>query len=289
MDKPGSAHSSSGLRGDYSRAGADFAVEQDWASYTPAMHDRWRRLYARQSALCQIHAAPQFLAGLHRLDCAGGIPDFVAANRVIAAATGWTLVAVPGFIPDDAFFDHLANRRFPVCRWLREEHELDYLVEPDVFHDFLGHVPLLLDPVFADFLQLYGKAGARAMMMDALPMLARVYWYTVEFGLIATPGGLKAFGAGIVSSAGETVFSTTDPHVLRLCFDPVRIMRTAYMIDDFQMTYFVIDSLEQLMRGLVDLDFAPVYERWRHAPPIPAGATVPGDAIWQPVSLARTA
>lgn len=277
MDKPGTANSTSELRGDYAGAAADFTVPQDWAAYTPEMHNRWRRLYARVAAICAEHAAPQFLAGLQRLDCPDGIPDFAATNHVLSAATGWTLVAVPGFIPDAAFFDHLAHRRFPVTRWIREEHELDYLAEPDVFHDFCGHVPMLLDPVFADFLQLYGEAGPRAIAMDALAMLARVYWYTVEFGLIATPGGLKAFGAGIVSSAAETPYSVTDPDVLRIGFDPVRIMRTAYMIDDFQKTYFVIDSLEQLMRGLVDLDFGPAYEAFRDAEPIPAGTTIPGD------------
>lgn len=280
MEKPGSAKSESGLRGDYSGARQDYTVPQDHGSYSDAMHDRWRRLYARQHALAQTHAAPQFLAGLDRLDCAHGIPSFDHANRVLEAATGWQLVAVPGFIPDEAFFDHLANRRFPVSRWLRDEHELDYLVEPDVFHDFFGHAPMLLDPVFADFLTLYGKAGPRAIAMGGLDMLARVYWYTVEFGLIDEGQGLKAFGAGIVSSAGETVYSVTDPDVVRLRFAPERIMRTAYAIDSFQKCYFVIDGMEQLMRGLVDLDFGPLYEQWRDAEPVPAGATLPDDRIW---------
>jgi len=268
------------LRGDYTRADADYIVPQDRASYTPAMHDRWRRLHARQRALAERDAASAVLAGLDRLDCAAAIPDFRAANRIIGDATGWQLVAVPGFIPDETFFAHLAARRFPVTRWLREEHELDYLVEPDVFHDFFGHVPMLLDPRFADFLQAYGRAGERAMAMDALPMLARLYWYTVEFGLIAEGGKLKAYGAGILSSAGETVFSTADPQVLRLPFDPARIMRTDYGIDAFQRCYFVIESMEQLVDGLVSLDFGPIYEAWRHEPPIPAGALLPGEALW---------
>ncbi len=271
MKTPKSANSTSSLRGDYEGAAADYTVAQAWERYMPAMHDRWRRLYARQTALAQRHAAPQVLAGLATLDCADGIPDFAAASRVIGEATGWGIVAVPGFIPDDCFFDHLAHRRFPVTGWIREEHELDYLVEPDVFHDFFGHVPMLLDPTFARFMQAYGRAGARAIAMDALPMLARIYWYTVEFGLIDQGAGLKAYGAGIVSSAKELVYSTQDPDVLRLRFDPVRVMRTAYEIDRMQRCYFVLDSFDQLLTGLIELDFGPIYEKWRRTPPLPSG------------------
>lgn len=277
MEKPGSANSSNELRGDYSRAAADYTVPQDHAAYSDADHDRWRRLYARQAGLAEKHAAHAFREGLARLDCADGIPDFDRASAILAMATGWQIVAVPGFIPDEVFFDHLANRRFPVTRWIREEHELDYLVEPDVFHDFFGHVPMLMNPIFADFMAAYGAAGARAQAMDAVPMLARIYWYTVEFGLIEEDGELRAYGAGIVSSAGETVYATTDPHVLRVRLDPVRIMRTAYRIDDFQDVYFVIEDLQQLMSGLVDLDFGPIYARYRDTEPFPPGKLLEGD------------
>ena len=281
MERPGSAYSESDLRGDYSGAAADYTVAQGWDAYSPAMHERWSRLYARQAALAQRYAARTFLDGLARLDCAGGIPRFADANRVLGAATGWQLVAVPGFIPDAAFFAHLAARRFPVTRWLREEHELDYLVEPDVFHDFFGHVPMLLDPGIADFLAAYGRAGERALAMDALDLLARIYWYTIEFGLVTEGGCLKAFGAGIVSSAGELAFAVTDRGVLRLPFDPLRIMRTAYRIDAFQDCYFVLDSIDRLVRELVGLDFGPIYARWRGEPPLPAGVLQPGERPWQ--------
>ncbi len=277
MRTPGSAKSSSGLRGNYDEAGADYTLAQLWNSYTPAMHDRWRRLHGRQSALARRYGAPQFLAGLDRLDCADGIPDFARANAILEAATGWRIVAVPGFIPDDIFFDHLGNRRFPVTCWIREEHELDYLAEPDVFHDFFGHVPMLLDPDYADFMAAYGKAGARAIAMDALDMLARIYWYTVEFGLIDEGAGLKAFGAGIVSSAGEIVYSVENRDVTRLHFDPVRIMRTGYMIDSFQKCYFVLDGIGRLIEELVALDFGPIYERYRADPPLTPGEIRPGD------------
>jgi phenylalanine-4-hydroxylase len=269
MKKPCTQTSGSGLRGEYEGAADDYTVGQDWHAYTPQMHERWRRLFARQSALVETHACAAFREGLARLDCGQGIPRFEDANVILGAATGWQLVTVPGFIPDAVFFDHLAHRRFPVTRWLREEHELDYLVEPDVFHDFFGHVPMLLNPAIADFLELYGKAGARAMAMDALDMLARIYWYTIEFGLV--------FGAGIISSSGETRFSIEDAHVLRLPFEAVRVMRTGYMIDSFQKTYFVLESLPQLIEALVHLDFGPVYETWRAHAPLPAGDALPGE------------
>lgn len=282
MKRPSSAPSTSGLRGDYEAAAADYTVAHEWAAYTSDMHDRWRRLYARQSALAQRHAAPQFLAGLARLDCAASIPRFDDANRILASATGWQLVAVPGFIPDDCFFGHLTARRFPVTYWLREEHELDYLVEPDVFHDFFGHVPLLLDPTYADFMAAYGRAGERAMAMGGLDMLARIYWYTVEFGLIDAGEGLRAFGAGLLSSAGEMVYSVEDKQALRLRFDPVRVMRTAYHIDTFQSCYFVLDGLERLVSDLVRLDFGPIYERWRDSPPLPPDRLLPDDRPYRP-------
>lgn len=286
MESPRSAKSASGLRGNYDAAGADCTIAQDWAAYRPEMHDRWRRLHARQSALAKRYASSRFLSGLAGLDCADHIPRFQEVNELLRSATGWQVVAVPGFIPDKLFFDHLAGRRFPVTDWLREEHELDYLVEPDVFHDFFGHVPMLLDPTFGDFMAAYGRAGERAMAMGALDMLARIYWYTVEFGLIDEGGGLRAFGAGLVSSAGEMVYGVEDPDVLRLRFDPVRIMRTSYNIDTFQSCYFVLDSLDQLVSGLVSLDFGPIYEKWRDCPPLPPERLRPGDRIHK-VALAR--
>jgi phenylalanine-4-hydroxylase len=281
MKTPVASTSTSGLRGEYEGAAADFTVAQTWEDYTPEAHERWRRLYARQSALARQYAAKPFIDGLDRLDCADAIPKFDEANQVLGAATGWQIVAVPGYIPDAAFFDHLAHRRFPVTRWIREEHELDYLVEPDVFHDFFGHVPMLLDQRVADFLELYGRAGERAIAMDALEMLARLYWYTIEFGLVREGDALKVLGAGIVSSAGETVYAIEDQTVLRLPFDPLRVMRTAYAIDSFQTNYFVLEGLGELIDRLVGLDFGPLYERWRSEAPLPAGALQEGEEAWK--------
>ena len=192
-----------------------------------------------------------------------GIPDFAELSEQLAANTGWRVVAVAGLVPDDAFFDHLANRRFPAGAFIRPEHELDYLEEPDIFHDVFGHVPLLANPVYADFLEAYGKGGRRALERGQLANLARLYWYTVEFGLMRRAGGLRFFGAGIMSSPAETVFSLEDSSPNRIAFDLERVMRTKYIIDDFQQTYFVIDSFEQLLADCYTGFQPDVYDRLR--------------------------
>ena len=263
-----------GLRGDYSRAASDYTLEQDWERYTPDEHAIWATLYQRQIELIERYAAPEVLAGVRALGApASQIPRFGDANRVLQASTGWRIVAVPGLIPEDTFFDHLAHRRFPVTVWIRRHEELDYLVEPDVFHDFFGHVPLLTNPVFARFMQAYGEAGPKALAtVGGLSMLARLYWYMVEFGLIRTTAGLRVYGAGILSSKGETVYSIESPDPQRLAFDLVRVMRTDYRIDDFQRTYFVLDSFEQLFEACYNTDFAPMYRQFGALPPIAPGA-----------------
>lgn len=262
-----------GLRGDYADMADDWTVPQHAERYTPAQHDRWRRLHARQRALLPGRADSGFLRALDALDCADRIPDFARVNRLLEDLTGWTLVGVPGLLPEDAFFRHLAARRFPVTVWLREEHEFDYIVEPDVFHDFFGHVPQLLVPELADWLQAYGEGGLKAAALDALPMLARVYWYTVEFGLVrdAQAGGaLRAWGAGILSSPAEVVHAVESTAPVRLPFELDRVLRTRYLIDDFQKTYFVVDSFAELL-ATTRQDFAPLYAAARALPEIDAG------------------
>ena len=267
------------LRGDYSRAGADFAIAQDWAAYAPADHALWRRLYERQIALMPRYAAQPVRAALAELDFGAAIPDLERVSEKLLRATGWRLVAVPGFIPDAAFFAHLARRQFPVTIWLRKPEEIDYLVEPDIFHDFFGHVPLLFDPVFADFLQLYGEKGAEAERLGATAILARLYWYTVEFGLIRESDGIKAYGAGMLSSCAETAFSVDDPSPNRIGFDLARVMRTAYRIDDFQQTYFVLESFGELFRALQQ-DLRPLYERVRALPEYAPDSVLPTDRVF---------
>ena len=254
------------LRGDYSRAGPDYAVEQNWAGYSAAEHALYRRLFERQAKLVARYACPEWIDAIARLESAGReIPRFDEVSRRLRAATGWEIVAVPGLIPDDAFFTHLANRRFPVTMWLRRPDEFDYIVEPDVFHDFFGHVPLLFDRVYADHLYEYGKGGLKAMRLDAVKMLARLYWFTIEFGLMRTAGGIRAYGAGLLSSGGELAYCVDDPRPRRLPFELERIMRTEYQIDRYQDAYFVIESFEHLMRETAP-DFTPIYARIRNLP-----------------------
>jgi len=238
---------------------SDFSIVQDWRNYTDEEHAIWRLLFERQQRLLVDRACHEFLDGLGALGVAAdGIPDFRRLSDVLDAATGWRLVAVPGLVPDDVFFAYLARRRFPSTCFIRRRDQLDYLQEPDVFHDICGHVPLLINPVFADYMQAYGEGGLKALGLGHLQRLARLYWYTVEFGLIATEQGLRIYGSGILSSAGESVYCLDDPRPNRVRFDLKRVMRTRYRIDDFQQTYFVIDNFQQLFDATRP-DFAPIY------------------------------
>jgi len=261
------------------RRKADWTIDQNWPSYSTQEHDRWRRLFERQEKLLPGRACEPFLDAKAKLGLSGaGIPDFTDLSRKLATLTGWSVVPVAGLIPDDAFFDHLASRRFPAGAFIRPEAELDYLEEPDVFHDVFGHVPLLANPVYARFLEAYGKGGRRALERGQLHNLARLYWYTVEFGLIVSPEGLRIFGAGIMSSPAETIFSLENSSSNRIGFNLERVMRTKYIINDFQQTYFVIDSFEKLLHDCYQ-DFGALYDRLRAAPDIEAHALLEGDRI----------
>jgi phenylalanine-4-hydroxylase len=270
-------------RGDYSRARADYTCEQGYASYTEADHDTYRRLYARQSAQLEGLACGEFIDAVGKLGAPDRIPRFGDISERLMKATGWQVVGVPGLIPEEAFFALLARRQFPVTDWIRTPAEFDYVVEPDVFHDLFGHVPLLFNPVFADYMQAYGEGGLKASRLHACENLARLYWYTVEFGLINTPQGLRAYGAGILSSAGELRYSVTSGEPQRVGFDLERIMRTKYKIDTYQATYFVIDSFEQLFKATAP-DFTPIYERVSSQPQIEAGVTLPGERVYSAVA-----
>ena len=262
-----------GLRGNYAQMAADFTVQQRINEYTDEEQARWLRLVERQLALIQGRACHEFIDaiyGLTALDMRHGIPDFVSVNVALKAATNWQLVAVPGLLPDDVFFTHLANRRFPVTVWLRSESEFDYIVEPDLFHDFFGHVPMLFTPIYADHLQAYGEGALKAKRLGGLDWLARLYWYTIEFGLIRENGNesgdgkhpIKAYGAGILSSPKELVYALESQVPQRLPFDVMTSMRTKFLIDDVQTTYFVLESCQQ-MRDDTAPDFAPLYEALR--------------------------
>jgi phenylalanine-4-hydroxylase len=255
----------------------DFVIEQNWRGYSQEEHAIWRLLFERQQRLLVGRACREYLEGLHGLDvAASGIPDFRRLSDILDRASGWRIVAVPGLVPDDVFFGHLARRRFPSTCFIRQRAQLDYLQEPDIFHDICGHAPLLMNPVFADYLQAYGEGGLKALGLGHLQHLARLYWYTVEFGLIATAEGLRIYGSGILSSAGESVYCLGDPRPTRLRFDLRRVMRTRYRIDDFQQLYFVIDNFQQLFDATRP-DFAPIYQEIAALPDLEPTARIDRD------------
>jgi phenylalanine-4-hydroxylase len=261
-------------------AAADWTIPQDWAAYTAEEHATWDKLFARQAKLLPGRASSAYLKGLEALRLSdSGIPNFEELSARLMKLTGWQVVAVPGLVPDDVFFDHMSNRRFVAGNFIRRPDQLDYIQEPDVFHDVFGHVPMLADPVFADYLEAYGRGGMRALELGALKQLGRLYWYTVEFGLIEEAEGLRIYGSGIVSSSAESIFALDSDSPNRIRFDMKRVMRTEYRIDDFQQNYFVIPSFEALLRETVETDFAPLYAEILAQPDIPIAAILQGDQV----------
>ena len=258
---------------------ADWTIDQGWAEYTPAEHAVWKTLFERQTALLPGRACDEFVDGMKNLPIgADEIPDFRRLSDVLMQRTGWQVVAVPGLVPDEVFFEHLANRRFPSGQFIRRADQLDYLEEPDVFHDVFGHVPMLMNPAIADYIQAYGVGGLRAKELGVLDKLARVYWYTVEFGLVKQKDGLRIYGAGIASSRTESVFALDDASPNRIAFDLERVMRTHYRIDDFQESYFVIENLDRLLE-LAQIDFGPLYARIDGQPEFQPGDVLATDTV----------
>lgn len=261
-------------------AAADWTIPQNWQAYTAEEHATWDTLFERQAKLLPGRASQAWLNGLHALRLSeSGIPNFEELSARLMKLTGWQVVAVPGLVPDDVFFDHMANRRFVAGNFIRRPDQLDYIQEPDVFHDVFGHVPMLADPVFADYLEAYGRGGVRAMELGALKQLGRLYWYTVEFGLVEEAEGLRIYGSGIVSSSAESRFALEDPSPNRIRFDLARVMRTEYRIDDFQQNYFVIRSFDELLRVTVETDFAPLYAKLLAQPDIAIAEILPEDEV----------
>ena len=240
-------------------------LQDDWLEpaqriYTKDEHALWDELYARQMRLLPERAAQQFLDGVEMLGLGdGGVPDFGELSSRLHNRTGWSVVPVPMLIPDHVFFYHLANRRFPAGNFIRPRDQIDYIQEPDVFHDVFGHAPMLAHKEFADYMEAYGRAGWKALKYNRLKALGALYWYTVEFGLIDTPQGLRIYGAGIVSSGEECVYALEGKSPNRLHLNVDRVMRTDYVISDLQQTYFVIDSFEQLIHETVDRPFDMIY------------------------------
>ncbi|MDP2004754.1 MAG: phenylalanine 4-monooxygenase [Rubrivivax sp.] len=279
---PEAAPSKHGLAaGDAARpTRADWTLPQGWAQYTPAEHATWRTLFERQTRLLPGRACDEFVQGMRALPIGPEqIPDFGALSEVLMARTGWQVVAVPGLVPDEVFFEHLANRRFPAGNFIRRPEQLDYLEEPDVFHDVFGHVPMLMNPAIADFIQAYGQGGLRAQRLGHLQHLARLYWYTIEFGLLQQRGELRLYGAGIASSYAETRFCLDDASPNRIGLQLERVMRTHYRIDDFQESYFVIRDLDELL-AFSRIDFAPLYERVQALPAFEPGELHDDDPVF---------
>ena len=258
-------------------------VDQPWDSYSTEDHATWATLFQRQRDILKGRACDEFIDNQERFGMsAEQIPRFEELNEVLAKTTGWELIGVEGLLPELTFFDHLANRRFPVTWWIRRPEQIDYIAEPDMFHDLFGHVPLLLNPVFADYMQAYGRGGVKAhgVSAEALVNLTRLYWYTVEFGLIRQRGELRIYGSGIVSSKGESIHSLESASPNRIGFDLKRIMRTRYRIDTYQKTYFVIDSFEQLIDATRP-DFVPIYAELAALDSYPAGTVLDSDRVFQ--------
>ncbi len=259
---------------------ADFTIDQRWDDYTPDEHARWDALLARMAKLLPGRACQAYLDAIDKIALSqGGVPHMGRLSDRLEKLTGWRVVPVSGLVPDEVFFDHLANRRFPSGAFIRGAEEFDYIEEPDIFHDIFGHVPLLADPTYAAFMQAYGAGGARAIREGKLHMLARLYWYTIEFGLIVQGDDLRLFGAGIMSSPTETRFALEDPSPNRIGFDLERVMHTDYRIDDFQESYFVIDSFEALLDQAYR-DFGAIYARAETMPTYAPGDILPTDRVY---------
>jgi phenylalanine-4-hydroxylase len=258
----------------------DFTINQHWERYGAEEHGIWKTLFEHQAGVLPERACREFLDGITKLKLAPDrIPEFERISDSLEKLTGWRVVAVPSLVPDAIFFDHLANRRFPVGQFIRRADQLDYIEEPDVFHDFFGHVPMLAHPVFADYMEAYGKGGQRALNeFGRLKNLARLYWYTVEFGLIESIEGLRIYGSGIVSSRAESVYSVENRSPNRIRFELERVMRTEYRIDDFQESYFVIRSFDDLF-GETYKDFAALYQKLSSGPTYKPGDLLPTDDI----------
>ncbi|MDX1974731.1 MAG: phenylalanine 4-monooxygenase [Rickettsiales bacterium] len=259
----------------------DYTFDFDPANYTQADHAMWHSLCERQVPLLKGRACNEYIDAIAQLQLLtqGGIPDYRRVSDMLDKATGWRLVPVPGLIPGPIFQEHLSKRQFPITWWIREPAKMDYLQEPDIFHDFFGHVPLLAHPVFADYMQQFGLGGVKAEGLDSFIYLARLYWFTVEFGLISTDDGLRIYGSGIVSSAKESIYALESPVPMRLGFDLKRVMRTDYRIDDVQKTYFVIDSFDQLFDATKP-DFTPYYDELKTLPMIGETEILESDHVY---------
>lgn len=262
-------------------AAADWTIDQKWTAFTARQHETWQTLFHQQSAALARYACRDFLKGLDLLgQISRGIPDFADLNRRLGPATGWEVVAVPGWIPNRPFFEHLANRRFPAANFLRPPEQIGYSEEPDMFHDIFGHVPMLINPAFSEFLVAYGEAGLRAERLGAADFLGRLWLYTTEFGLVVEEGELRAFGGGLLSSFAECLAALTSPAPRRVWLDIERVMRTQYHFDRFQHIYFVVEGFDHLLRATEEADFSSIYRKISGEPSLQPEDGFRGDRVY---------
>lgn len=219
---------------------------EGYADYTDEENAIWHELFTRQIKIIEGRACDEYIHGLELLNLTSDkIPQCPDVSAALTKATGWSVAPVAALISFDKFFALLANRQFPAATFIRSREELDYLQEPDIFHEIFGHCPLLTDPVYADFMHQYGKLGLNANNKDRA-MLMRLYWFTVEFGLINTPKGIRAYGGGILSSKSETIYSIESDTPQRKTFDALDALRTPYRIDIMQPIYFTLNNFKTL-------------------------------------------
>jgi phenylalanine-4-hydroxylase len=258
----------------------DWTIDQKWEDYTPENHEVWKLLYERQHRILENRACDQFMHGLDTLNIRPDmLPDFRRLSDMLYKLTRWTIVCVPGLIPGEAFHAHLAKRQFPITYWIRPKEKIDYLKEPDLFHDLYGHVPMLTDPVYADYIQEFGKGGVKATKLGAETQLTRLYWYTIEFGLMNTEKGIRIYGAGIMSSLTESIYALESDIPNRIGFDLERMLRTRYKSSDLQQTYFVIDDFQQLMDATKP-DFTPLYAKAKAQEELRPSHILPTDKVY---------
>jgi phenylalanine-4-hydroxylase len=232
------------------RAVPDVFIEQDWAAYTPEDHAVWGLLYERRMAVLEHTGSRLFLEGAARIGLRRDqVPDLADVNARLGARTGWAAVPVSGFLPAREFFRCLAQRRFPTTVAVRPRSHLDYLPEPDIFHDVFGHVPLHAHPIFADFLQRFGRAASAAVTDEQVEAMARLFWFTVEFGLIREANQVKVYGSGLISSHGDAA-NALGPDCDRQPFTLEAVLAQPFAIDRFQEVLFMIESFAQLFAAV---------------------------------------
>jgi phenylalanine-4-hydroxylase len=231
-------------------------TQERWEAFTAEDHHTWKILFERQSALLRNRAVNEIVAGMETLSiCHDRIPKFSELNAILKRETDFSVIPVTGLIPADLFFKFLSQRKFPSTCFIRKPHQLDYLEEPDIFHDVFGHVPLLVNPVFGNFMQAFGLKALKAIDLGLLDLAATLYWFTVEFGLMKTPQGLRIYGAGVTSSKGESIYSLESDVPTRKPFDIHKVVQTVYDTGSFQKDYFVIDGFNQLFEALNELEW----------------------------------